>query len=170
MARPRKIDEQLIAAARLAVRRSEDLQEFKQALAVLLPADLNASLDRTAQLLGVGRATVNRFQSRFKQRGDAGGTRLNWGGRRRSLMSDEEEKEFLRPWAEQAQTGGVLELPPIREALSLRLGRKVAASVMYRLMARNGWRKVTTETRDAKSDPRTQEALKKGFRKIWLPY
>ena len=154
MARPRKIDAQLVASARQVVRQSEDLR-VKQALAVLLPADLNASLEQTAQVLGVGRATVHRFQSRFRQPGDGGG-RLSWGGRRRELMSDEEEKEFLLPWAEQAQSGGVLVLSPIREALSLRLGRKVAASVMYRFMARHGWRKVAPDTRHPNSDVQVQ--------------
>ena len=170
MARPRKIDMQLVASARQVVRQSEDLDEFKQALAVLLPADLRASLDQTAQLLGVGRATVHRFQSRFRQRGGVGSRRLSWGGRRREVMSEEEEKEFLRPWAEQAQTGGVLVLSPIREALSFRLGRKVAASVMYRFMERHGWRKVAPDTRHPNSDPQMQESWKKNFRKIWLPF
>ena len=81
-------------------------------------------------------------------------------------MSDVEEKEFLRPWAEQAQTGGVLVLSPIREALSLRLGRKIAASVVYKLMARHGWRKVAPDTRHPNSDPQIQEAWKKNSPKI----
>ena len=169
MARPRTIDAQLVAAALQVVRQSEDLQEFKQALAVLLPVELSASLDKTAQLLGVGRATAHRFQSRFRQRGGTLSRRLSWGGRRRKLMSEEEEKEFLRPWAEKAKTGGVLVLSPIREALSLQMGRKVAASVMYRFMARHGWRKVAPDTRHPNSDPQIQEAWKKNFRKIWLP-
>ena len=169
MARPRKIDPQLVVAARQVVLQSKDLQEFKQALAVLLPAELSASLNQTAQLLGVGRATVHRFQSRFRRGGGAGSGRRSWGGRRRELMSEAEEKEFLRPWVEQAQTGGVLVLSPIREALARRLGRKIAASVVYKFMARHGWRKVAPDTRHPNSDPQIQEAWKKNSRKIWLP-
>ena len=53
--------------------------------------------------LAVGRATVPRLQSGFRRRRDVGdGSRQGWGGRRRTLMSEEEEQEFLRPWAEQA--------------------------------------------------------------------
>ena len=92
-------------------------------------------------------------------------------------MSDAEEKEFLRPWAEQAQTGAVLVLSPIREALSLQLGRKIAASAVYKFMSRQmrfqllrpGWRKVAPDTRHPNSDPQIQEAWKKNSRKIWLP-
>ena len=41
------------------------------------------------------------------------------------------------------------------------LGRPVAASVVWRLLARHGWRKVAPDTRHPKSDPAAQEAWKK---------
>ena len=169
MARPRRTDNQLVAAARQAVRQTQDIQELRQALAVLLPAELNASLEQTARVLGVGRATVPRLQGGFRQRRRGGSGRRNWGGRRRALMSIEAEEAFLRPWVEQAQTGGVLVLSPIRAALAQHLGRKVAPSVVYRFLARHGWRKVAPDTRHPKSDPKVQEDWKKNFRKTWQP-
>jgi transposase len=152
------------------VQQTQNLREYRQALAVLLPAELNASLEQTSQVLGVGRATVARLQSGFGRRNDANDSgRKGWGGRRRTLMSEEEEREFLRPWMEKALTGGVLVLSPIRAALSQRLGRKVANSVVYRFLERHGWRKVAPDTRHPKSDPRIQEDWKKNSRKIWMP-
>jgi len=171
MARPRRTDRQLVASARKVVRQTRDSLELRQALSVLLPAELNVTLEQTARVLGVGRATVPRLQFGFRQRcrcTDDGG-RKGWGGRRRALMSFEEEVAFLRPWAEQAQAGGVLVLSPIRAALAQRLGRKVAASVVYRLLARHGWRKVAPDSRHPKSDPQIQEAWKKNYRKTWRP-
>ena len=171
MARPRRLDEQLIESARQVVRQTQNVREFRQALAVLLPAELNATLEQTARVLGVGRATVPRLQSACRRRGDTrDGTRKSWGGRRRELMSKEEEKEFLLPWAEQAQTGGVVVSSPIRAALAQRLGRKkVAASVVYRLLKRQGWRKLAPDTRHPKSDPQIQEDWGKNSRKSWRP-
>jgi transposase len=87
----------------------------------------------------------------------------------RPLMSEEEEREFLQPWAEQALAGGVLVLSPIRAALAQRLGRKVATSVVYRFLARHGWRKVAPGTRHPKNDPQIQETWKKNFPKTWRP-
>jgi transposase len=84
-------------------------------------------------------------------------------------MSEEEEQEFLGPWAEQALAGGVLVLSPIRAALAQRLGRKVATSVVSRFLARHGWRKVAPDTRHPKSDPQIQEAWEKNSRKTWRP-
>ena len=67
-------------------------------------------------------------------------------------MTAEEERDFLRPWAEKAVAGGVLVLSPIRAALSQRLGRKIAP-----------------DTRHPKSDPQIQEDWSKNFRKTWRP-
>ena len=170
MARPRIIDEQVVASARQVVHQTQDLREFRQALAVLLPAELNTSLEQTARMIGVGRATVARLQSDFRRRRDADNAkRPSWGGRRRTLMSEQEEQDFLRPWAEQALAGGVLVLSPIRAALAQRLGRKVATSVVYRFLARHGWRKVAPDTRHPNSDPQIQEAWEKNSRKTWRP-
>jgi hypothetical protein len=72
-----------------------------------------------SRVLGVGRATVPRLQAAFRRGcGAQAGERRAWGGRRRALLSAEEEEEFLRPRAEQARAGGVLVLSPLRAALA----------------------------------------------------
>jgi len=170
MARPRLIDQDLVAKAHQVVGKTQDLEQHRQALAVLLPAELGATLEQAASVLGVGRATVHRLQTRFRERMKVGGqVRRRWGGRRRSLMSLEEENEFLAPWVEKAKSGGVVVVSPLRAALAQRLGRPVAASVVYRFLARHGWRKVAPDTRHPKSDPRVQQDWKKNFRKCWRP-
>lgn len=170
MARPRRTDLGLVARARQVTRQASQLEEYGQALAVLLPATLGASLEQTAAVLGVGRATVHRLQTRCRsQRQQPAPARKSWGGRRRALMPVEEEQAFLAPWVEQAKTGGVLVVSPIRAALAQRLGRPVAASVVYRFLARQGWRKVAPDTRHPKSDPQIQEDWKKNCLKCWRP-
>jgi transposase len=94
----------------------------------------------------------------------------NWGGRRRELMTFDEEKKFLEPWEQQAKDGGILVVSVIRAALAQHLGRSVKASVVYRLLERHGWRKVAPDTHHPKSDPAAQEEWKKNSRKHWRPY
>jgi len=43
---------------------------------------------------------------------------------------------------ESAATGNLVVVSPIRAALAQRLGQPVKPSVVYRLLARHGWRKV----------------------------
>lgn len=170
MARPRRIDKALVAKARQVVARTADIEQLRAAQAVLLPAVASATLEQTAAILGVGRATVARLQQRFGQSvRPAAARRPRWGGRRKALLSIEEEAQFLAPWAEQAKQAGVLVLSPIRAALAQRLGRPVAASVVWRLLARHGWRKVAPDTRHPKSDLLAQQAWKKNSPKRWLP-
>jgi len=166
MARPRRIDKQLVALAQKVAATSRNVHELRAAQAVLFPALAEMTLEKTALLLGVGRSTVAWLQKRF--RAIAGGIpRKKWGGRRKSLMSWEEEKQFLGPWKKQAQAGGMIVVSPLRAALAQHLGRPIAATVAYRMLARHGWRKVAPDTRHPKSDPVVQEEWKKNFRKNW---
>ena len=163
MARPRRVDTELVARAQVLVTEARDLSALRSAQAVLLPALLGATLEQTAMLLGVGRATVPRLQARLRRSGvepEAGG-RANWGGRRNASLTVQEEIAFLAPWEQHSGAGGILLVSPIRTALAQKLGRTVAASVVYRMLARHGWRKVAPDTRPPKSDPQVQEAWKK---------
>ena len=168
MARPLRIDKKLLAKAKRIVARTKDADELRAAQAVLLPAMNGMTLEQTGEILGVGRATVHRLQMRFRRNVF---TRQDiyegWGGRRRMLMKFEEEKAFLEPWIQQAKEGGILVVSPIRAALAQKLGRKVAATITYRMLARHGWRKIAPDTRHPKSDPVVQQNWKKNFRKHW---
>ena len=168
MARPRCTDAGLVEKARAALRRARTVEEIRCAQAVLLPAMSDRTLEQTAALLGVGRATVPRLQARFRASMARGGPQpRRWGGRRRALMSGERERCFLAPWVEQAQRGEMLVVSPLRAALAQELGRPVSASVIYRLLARHGWRKVAPDTRHPKNNPLVQEEWKKNFRRCW---
>jgi transposase len=169
MARPRRIDEELVKKARDAVADPGNMTELRSAQAVLLPAIMGASLEQTATLLGVSRASVPRLQARFRQSMQTKESQSGWGGRRRSLMTFDEEKEFLEPWAQQAKAGCILVVSVIRAALAQHLGRPIKPSVVYRLLERHGWRKVAPDTHHPKSDPAAQEEWKKNFRKCWRP-
>jgi len=170
MSRPRHIDPELVSKAKAVVAQSADLEELRAAQAVLLPALLQATLEQTAAVLGVGRATVVRLQQRLRASVQAlPRPRPAWGGRRRALLSFEQEAAFLAPWIEPAKAAGVLVVSPLRAALAERLGRKVAASVVYRLLARHGWRKLSPDTKHPKSNPEAQAEWKKNSRKHWQP-
>ena len=172
MARPRLTDGKLVAEAQEAVAQAATLQELRAAQAVLLPAIIGTTLTQTAAVLGVGRATAARLQARFRESrkpAAARPKREQWGGRRNALLTVEEEQAFLAPWVEQSRAGGMLVVSPLRAALAQQLGKPVKASVVYRLLARHGWRKVDSATRHPQSDQQFQEAWKKNFPKRWQP-
>ena len=159
MARPRRIDLLIVKRAQLTAATSTSVESLRQCQAVLLPALFGATLEQTANVLGVGRATVPRLQAAFRKNPSARpNLARNWGGRRQSLLTPEEEEAFLKPWLESAAAGSLVVVSPIRAALAQRLGKPVKPSVVYRLLARHGWRKVAPDTRHPKSKPEVQEA------------
>jgi len=164
------VDLRVVEHAKLLATKANSTDDLRCAQAVLLPALLNATLEQTAAVLGVGRATVGRYQAKVRHRlthpADQG---PQWGGRRRAAMTEEEERDFLRPWAESSADGGMLVVGPLRAALAQQLGHPVTHSVVYRLLARHGWRKVSPDTRHPKSDPHEQEQWKKNSPRCWRP-
>ena len=171
MARPRRIDSGLVKEAQLVASQTEDIQELRMAQAVLLPALAQMTLKAAAKVIGVGRATVARLQSRFRHRKESARTTpRRWGGRRRALLKLEEEQAFLATWKPKAEQGQLVVVTPLQMALENKLGHRVKPSVMYRLLERHGWRKVGPDTRHPKAQPSVQdEWKKKRFRKSWRP-
>ena len=168
MSRPRRIDPIAIKRARAAVAQARNADELRCAQAILLPALAGTTLEETAALLGVGRASVPRLQARFRQRSAAGKVASrNWGGRRRALLTWAEEERFLAPWVAQAKAGRILVVSALRAAFAQSLGRSVTATVVYRMLERHGWRKVAPDTRHPQADPKAQEAWKKNSRRCW---
>lgn len=171
MARPRKIDVHLVAQAQQLAAHTKDIQELRMAQAVLLPALARMTLKATAKILGVGRATVARLQSRFRRhKTQAQPPQRRWGGRRRSLMEPAAERSFLAEWKSQAEQGQIVVVTPLRARLEEQLGRRVKPSVVYRLLERHNWRKVAPDTRHPKAEPVVQEEWKKKrYQKSWRP-
>src|SRR5208282_2465822 len=114
MARPRRIDPLVVKRAQLTAAVTTSVQSLRQCQAVLLPALFGANLEQTATVLGVGRATVARLQATFRQQKPSPPhPARNWGGRRQSLLSPQEERAFLKPWLESAAAGHLVVVSPI---------------------------------------------------------
>jgi len=168
MARPAQLTTEMEQVALQQVKEAKTARELRTGLSVLIPQRCGCANAAVSELLGVGIATVVRMQRHIREQVD-GTTKPKgaWGGRRRQLMTHEEEKQFLEPWVTHAEQGGVLVVPPIHEALEKHLGRKVHLSTVYRLLARHGWRKVEPDTCHPKRDAEAQDAFKKTSHKRW---
>ena len=169
MARPRRMDPDIVKRAQLTAATATSAESLRRCQAVLLPALFGATLEQTATALGVGRATVARLQVAFRKQRPGLPVIRNWGGRRQSLLTPEEEGAFLKPWLDRAAAGSLVVVSPIRAALARRLGQPVKPSVVYRLLARHGWRKVAADTRHPKSRPEVQEDWEKNSPRCWQP-
>ena len=109
MSRPASGNDEILIRAREAIASAQTVEQLRQAQAVVLPLDFAMSLADTAQVIGISQGWVCQLRRRFMRGQIAGASDAPTpGGRKRQNMSEEEEREFLAPFFEQAATGGVL--------------------------------------------------------------
>jgi transposase len=135
--------------------------EYQRIQCVLIRATLGSSAAQIAQLLGWSTATVHVLHSRWAREGDAIFDVRPRGGRRHQYLSPEQEAELLAPFVARADAGGMLTVSEIQQAYQDRAGKAVAASTIYRLLQRHGWRKLVPRPRHPKADVAAQAAFKK---------
>ena|SRR5579859_5252888 len=117
--------------------------------------------EEIAAQLGVSRAFVAKITSLYKRFGPHGLETTGPGGRRNEYLSPDEEVAFLAPFIERATQGELVTTKLIQEAFEQQVGHPVDKSTIYRLLHRNGWRKVMPRSSHSEADPAVQEAFKK---------
>jgi transposase len=148
--------------AREMLGQARTVEELRQAQAVALPLLFGLSLEQTAVAIGRSRVWTCRLRNRFLAGETCGdGQRQRRGGRRRQIMSPEQEREVLEPFLERARGGGILVVPQIKRELEARLERPLALSSVYNVLHRHGWRKLAPDKRHPQSDAAAQAEWKK---------
>jgi transposase len=140
--------------------------EFQRAQAVWLRVALGLSASDVATAVGLSVNTVRCLQSRFRLRGESVLTGVGRGGRRRENLTVDQEDDLLRPFLDQAGSGGILQVGPIKAAYEEAVGHVVPKSTVYRVLARHGWRKLVPRRRHPKAQSDLQEEFKKNSRSL----
>jgi transposase len=154
-------DKTTIATLADRLKRAKSHAEYQRIQCVLIRATLGSKACEIAQLLGWSTATVHVIHSRFAKEGEALFDLTGRGGRHHQHLSAEQETQLLTPFTEKAKAGGMLHVSEIKHALEQQVGSKVAASTVYRMLDRHGWRKVVPRPRHPKADMQAQSAFKK---------
>ena len=158
----REVDEVSLEKAAEVIRNTANAHELRGAQAFLLPYALGFNLEQVSIIIGKSYATTERLRKEFPYAmKDKKVSRKDWGGRRRQNMTFTEEQNLLAPFFEKAKEGRVLIVTPIKIAYEKKIGRTVAESTIYRMLARHNWRKIAPDTRHPKGNPVLQEEYKK---------
>jgi transposase len=91
------------------------------------------------------------------------------GGRRRALISVEEESALMKGLEDKAMKGQILSFWDVKKVVEAKVGRSVSDDFIWDLFKRNGWTKHTPRPHHPNKDEASQEAFKKNSRTIWLP-
>ncbi len=144
------------------LRQARSVADQRRIQAVLMRALDASPPERIAVVTGLSVNTVRVLHSRYLRDGEAflcG--RPGRGGRRHSLLSAEQEAELLKRHAGLAGEGRMVEAGAFKRDYEALTGHPVAASTIYRLLAKAGWRKVVPRPSHPKKDPAAEGAFKK---------
>lgn len=140
-------------------------------LVVLLMNELRLTGDRVASLLGISGSSVDRVLSKFRACKLSVG-RNPGGGRNHSRMSPDKEAEFLEAFREKAQAGEIITVDAFISALEGRFNCEIKKDYVYKMLKRNGWRKVSPDKAHPRNDKEKMEEFKKKLfraRYCWVP-
>lgn len=158
--------------ARERIANATSAQELRQAQALLLPLELGLDLERTALAIGrsVSQTCKLRNQRRREQAQQIKPKLRKRELRNHALVSLEREAALLDEVLAAAAKGGVVVIPSLKPAFERALGRTIALSTLYRMLARHGWRKLAPDTSHPQGDPKRRELFKKNCAPKWVKH
>lgn len=153
-----------LAALERLLKDSTSKSQMQRVQCVLLRARQGMNCNEVATMVGWHPGYVRQVWSLYLKEGIGGLVCQNRGGRRRSNLSLDEERTLVEGFAEKARTGGLLVVSDIHRAYEHAVGRAVSKSTIYRMLARQGWRKVAPRPHHPQNDPLAIAAFKKNSR------
>ena len=129
----------------LALRTAKTADELRAAQAMVLPLALGLSLKQTAQAIGRSVGVTCSLRIRYFQvaRGEREAAPGKHALRNRANVSLKREAQILEQGLKAAACGGGGIVPALQVKLEKALGKPIALSTIYRMLARHGWRKLT---------------------------
>jgi transposase len=167
MAKLIKITQEELLQAETRRKEAKTVREFRNSLIIILLAEPDTTADKVAKTLGIHRSTVFEELANIRKSANESQEHPQWGGRRREIMTPEEEANYLKTWEEKSDEGLIVTALMIHADLVKKLNFTFPMSTTYRILERNNWRKLKPDTRHPKSDPVIQEEFKKNFRYCW---
>jgi hypothetical protein len=155
--------EQQLDWAREQVAAARSADELRQAQAILLPLELGLSLEATAQAIGRSVSLTCKLRNRRRRElaQEIPTKQPKSALRNRAISTLEREAALIDEILVKAAQGGVVVIPSLKPAFERALGREIALSTLYRMLARHGWRKLAPDTAHPQGDPVARERFKK---------
>jgi transposase len=161
MRRPQPLPPRAVLELSRLLQSAPSQADYQRVLCLWLRVALDLPAAQVATALGWHVGSVYNLQSHYLHNGSAALIGVGRGGRRQALLSEEQEAQLLSKFASLASQGGVVEASALRRAYEEKVAAKVAKSTVYRLLARQGWRKLVPRPYHPDASRKQQEAFKK---------
>jgi transposase len=125
--------------------------------------------DYLSDITGYSKANVYAIVQQFNGSTEADVTSKQKGGRRRELMSIEEERQLMKSLESMALEGQILSGKDVRKIIEQKINKSVSDDYIWDLFKRNGWTKHSPRPHHPNKNIEKQEEFKKNSKTIWLP-
>ena len=150
-----KISEAEYVAIKAAIKSNKNKRVAKRLEVLELRYAMKSNAE-IAKKTGFNERYITTLIQTYKKQGLAEYIRIKQTSHRRNL-SEEEEAKILAECEKEAEAGQVLTAETVRRKLEERLGRETSSNYVYRVIKRNGWRKVMPRAKHPKSASREEQ-------------
>jgi transposase len=122
-----------------------------------------------SDVTGYSKANVYAIVQQFNRTKTADVSFKGKGGRKRELMSIEEEHHLMASLEDKALSGQILSGKDIRKIVEQKVNKPVSDDYIWDLFKRNGWTKHSPRPHHPMKNNNKQEEFKKNSKTIWMP-
>jgi len=140
---------------------TKDVDKLKHIQAVYLKVSKDMKADDIAKVTGFSTGHIWHIHSIYRKFGSKSFELGKRGGRYHSNISIEQERSMLSKIENMGDCGRILEIGPIKKLYEDIAGKKVHKTVVYRMLARHNWRKITPRPSHPKNNNEAMETFKK---------
>ena len=164
MSKRREFTSEQISEIIEAENKSTKKYETKRIMILRLVAIEKMKSGDIAKVVGYNKATIDNIVSKYFKAGIESILGENRRGGNKRYLSEDEEAKFLESFEKKAENGHIIIVSEIQKAYEKKVGKEVPNSTIYRVLARQNWRKIMPRKRHPKSNPEEQEDYKKNNR------
>lgn len=144
---------------------TKDVAKLKHIQAVYLKSFHDMKADDIAKIVGFSKGYIWHIHSAYRDIGEKAFFLNKRGGMYRRNLSPAQEKALIKEISSSSDLGRILEISSIKKRYEELAGKQVHKTVVYRMLARHGWRKIVPRPIHPKNDKVAIETFKKAFRK-----
>jgi transposase len=145
------------------------LSDYKRWQIIYHVSIYSVDAEYLSDITGYSKANVYAIVQQYNSSKKKDVTAKPKGGRRRSLMSVEDELELMSSLENKALQGQILSGKDVRKIVEQKINKTVSDDYIWDLFKRNGWTKHSPRPHHPNKDIEKQEGFKKNSKTIWLP-
>lgn len=142
------------------MKESKDSITYKRVQAVYLRSK-KFEPKEISEIIGISVGGINNIHSKFNKYGETAIFCKKSGGRNNANMSKEDESSFMNKHQAKSLAGSICTISLIYKDLEIYLEKTLHKSGVYKMLKRNGWRKIMPRPEHPDHDQEKIDAFKK---------